>query len=76
MTTPLRVLDLTLVFPLVAEGFACLTSPDRRWLNPRWVKASEGFADLERLIDDVGWGPGLRGSASSFSVGKALGAST
>jgi hypothetical protein len=43
---------------IVLEVAARMTSRELRWLDPRYVALSQGFADLDALIADAGWGPG------------------
>lgn len=43
---------------IALEVAARIISRGPRWLNPRYVELSRGFAELDALIADAGWGPG------------------
>jgi hypothetical protein len=43
---------------LALEVAARLMRPESPWLNPRYVRLSEAYPDLDALIADADWGPG------------------
>jgi hypothetical protein len=43
---------------LALELASRLTTPESPWLNPRYVRLSEAYPELDALIADAEWGPG------------------